>query len=47
MIREIKREMVDYITRETGVDREVVVKVLRAEEEYLLTEIRDALGRVK
>ncbi|CAD5245097.1 MULTISPECIES: hypothetical protein [Thermococcus] len=46
MIREIKREMVDYITRETGVNRETVVKVLRAEEKYLLTEIQDALGRV-
>lgn len=45
MIREIKQELVEYISRSTGLDREIVVKVLRAEEAYLMAEIQKALKK--
>ncbi|WP_456366944.1 hypothetical protein [Thermococcus sp.] len=44
MIRELKRDLVDYIERTTGIDKETIVKVLRAEESFLLQQIDEALG---
>jgi len=44
MIRELKRDLMDYIERTTGVDKETIVKVLRAEESFLLQQIERGLG---
>ena len=33
----LPEEMLDYISRETGIDRETVYKVLKAERRYYLT----------
>ncbi|ADT84551.1 hypothetical protein [Thermococcus barophilus] len=49
MLREIKKELVEYISRNTGIDKDTVVKVLRAEEAFFMMQIRKALekeGRV-
>ncbi len=45
MIRELRQELIDYIARNTGIDRETVIKVLRAEETYLMSQIQGALER--
>lgn len=44
MLREIKKELVDYISRNTGIDKETVVKVLRAEEAFFVLQLEKALG---
>ncbi len=44
MIRELKRDLVDYIEKTTGVDKETIVRVLRAEESFLLQQIEGAMG---
>jgi len=45
MIRELKRELIDYIAENTGLDRKTVIKVLRAEEAYLMNQIRGTIDR--
>ncbi len=45
MIRELKRELVDYITESTGIDRGTVVLILRVEETYLMQQIKKALQK--
>ena len=44
MIRELKRDLVDYIEKTTGVDKETIVKVLCAEDSFLLQQIDEVLG---
>ena len=43
MLTRVRRELVDYIVKETNLSREVVVKVLRAEETFIMKQIRDAM----
>ncbi len=47
MIREIKEELVEYISENTGLDRGIVIKVLKAEEDFLMMEIEKALKKEK
>ncbi len=47
MIRELKRGLVEYIAKSTGIDRNTVVRVLRAEEAYLVLQIKKALQNGK
>ena len=47
MIQEIKEELVDYISRNTGVDKGTVVKVLKAEEMFFMIQIQKALEKGK
>ncbi len=44
MIREIRQEIIEYINKTTGIDREIIIKVLEAEENYFIMQIRKALG---
>jgi len=44
MLREIKKELVEYISRNTGIDKETVVRVLRAEETFFVFQLEKALG---
>ncbi|WP_173391297.1 hypothetical protein [Thermococcus paralvinellae] len=45
MIREIKKELVEYISRSTGVDKRTVIEVLRAEEAFFMMQIKKALEK--
>ncbi len=47
MIREIKKELVEYISRSTGIDKKTVIKVLRAEEAFFMMQIQKALEKGK
>jgi len=40
----MNRRVVDYIVERTGIDRETVVKILRAKEEFLAREIERILN---
>jgi len=43
LLREIGEELVEYIIHSTGVDRETVLKVLRAEEKFLVLQIEKSM----
>ncbi len=43
MIRDIRQEIVEYINRTTGIDKEVIIRVLEAEENYFVMQIRKIL----
>jgi hypothetical protein len=45
MITEIRKELVDFIVKETLLDRETVIKVLRAEEAFIMVQIQKAIER--
>ncbi|WP_324734784.1 hypothetical protein VFC49_06055 [Thermococcus sp. SY098] len=45
MIREIRKELVEYISRSTGIDKKTVVEVLRAEEAFFMMQIKKALEK--
>jgi len=47
MIREIKKELVDYINKTTGIDKKTVIEVLRAEESFFMMQIQKALEKEK
>jgi hypothetical protein len=43
MIARMNRRLIDYIVEVTGVDRETVMKILQAEEDFLAGEIERML----
>ena len=46
-VREIRRELVEFINERTGIDRKVIVEVLRAEESFFVIQIEKALKKEK
>ncbi len=45
VVREVKRELVDYIREKTGLDRRTIRRVLLAEESFLVMQIEGALKK--
>ncbi len=45
IVREIRRELVEFIKERTGIDRKVIVEVLRAEESFFVMQIEKALKK--
>ncbi|EEB74055.1 hypothetical protein [Thermococcus sp. AM4] len=43
MLARVRRELVDYIVKETNLNRETVIKVLRAEESFIMKQISEAM----
>ncbi|WP_297093299.1 hypothetical protein [Thermococcus sp.] len=46
-LREIRRELVEYINERTGIDRKVILEVLLAEESFFVIQIEKALQEEK
>ena len=44
-VREVKRELVDYIREKTGLDRGTIRQVLLAEESFFVMQIEGALKK--
>ncbi|MDV3103293.1 hypothetical protein [Thermococcus waiotapuensis] len=43
MLREIRRELVEYIHETTGIDRETIIKALQAEESFFVMQVEKSL----
>ncbi|NJE76882.1 MULTISPECIES: hypothetical protein [Thermococcus] len=43
-VRTITGELVEFIARETGLDRRTILMVLKAEEDFLMLQISKSLG---
>ncbi|AFK22576.1 hypothetical protein [Pyrococcus sp. ST04] len=43
-VRTITGELVEFIARETGLDKKIILMVLKAEEDFLMLQISKSLG---